>query len=228
MVSFTTDTVACSSRLGLGIFHCLSDAHLVDHSARVGKPAGVVMGKPFVLSKSSRSPLKGIKDRLIPEPVGESAHGSDSRETSPTSSKSGKDDGVNSEAETESASGGDEDRGVSKPPAQKGGRELPLVSSSGGALDDVDFGGGSSSRRKARAKAVKGRADRATGARMQQPAYSTKTKAPSQEEVDLFCGLEPLDRGNGLSHPKPDSKMQRKRTGPEWAARAPSGQTRGI
>ena len=32
-------------------------------------------------------------------------------------------------------------------------------------------------------------------------------------------------QGNGLSHPKPDSKMQRKRTGPEWAARAPSGKT---
>jgi hypothetical protein len=185
MVTFTTDTVACSSRLGLGIFHCLSDAHLVDHSVRVGKPAGVVMGRPFILSKSSRSPLKGIRDRPIAEPVEEPAHGSDSRETSPTSTKSGKGDGDNSGAETESASGGDEIRGVSKPPAPKGGRELPLVSSSGGALDDVNFGGGSSSRKKALAKAAKSRADRAMGARMQQPA-STRAKAPSQEEVDLF------------------------------------------
>jgi hypothetical protein len=63
---FTTDTVASSSHYSLGIFHCLSEAHLVSHSARVGKAPGEVMTRAFILAKSSRSPLKQLKDRVIP------------------------------------------------------------------------------------------------------------------------------------------------------------------
>jgi hypothetical protein len=37
---FTSDTIACSSQYGLGIFHCLVDAHLVSHSTSVGKASG--------------------------------------------------------------------------------------------------------------------------------------------------------------------------------------------
>jgi hypothetical protein len=54
---FTTNTVACSSEHGLGIFKCLSDSHVGCHSA---------MASAFILAKSSRSLLKKLPDRLIP------------------------------------------------------------------------------------------------------------------------------------------------------------------
>ena len=47
-------------------------------------------------------------------------------------------------------------------------------------------------------------------------------------DLEWVRSLEAPGRGSGLSHPRPDSKMQRKRTGPRRAARAPSGETRGI
>jgi hypothetical protein len=58
--------VACSSHSGLGIFYCLSEAHLVSHSTRVGSASGEVMARAFILAKSSRSPLKQLEDRVIP------------------------------------------------------------------------------------------------------------------------------------------------------------------
>jgi hypothetical protein len=64
--NFTTNTVACSSEHGLGIFKCLSDSHVVCHSAIAGKSPGEAMASAFILAKSSRSPLKKLPDRLIP------------------------------------------------------------------------------------------------------------------------------------------------------------------
>ena len=58
IITFTTDTVACSSQYGLGCYLCLSDAHVGEHSNRVGKEEGEPMGRPFILSKNTRSPLK--------------------------------------------------------------------------------------------------------------------------------------------------------------------------
>jgi hypothetical protein len=55
---FTTDTAACSSLYGLGVFCCLSGAHLVSHSSSVGKESGEVMTRAYIPAKSSRSPLK--------------------------------------------------------------------------------------------------------------------------------------------------------------------------
>ena len=56
--NFTTNTVACSSEHGLGIFKCLSDSHVGCHSAIAGKNPGEAMASAFILAKSSRSPLK--------------------------------------------------------------------------------------------------------------------------------------------------------------------------
>ena len=53
--TFTTDTVACSSEYGLGFFKCLSDSHVVCHSAIVGKSPGEAMASAFILAKTSRS-----------------------------------------------------------------------------------------------------------------------------------------------------------------------------
>jgi hypothetical protein len=44
---FTTDTVACSSQYGLGFFKCLSDSHVVCHSAIAGKSPGEAMTSAF-------------------------------------------------------------------------------------------------------------------------------------------------------------------------------------
>jgi hypothetical protein len=77
---FTTNTVACSSEHGLGIFKCLSDSHVGSHSAIVGGSPGEAMTSAFILAKSSRSPLKKLRDRLIPA----AATGNGDRPPSPT------------------------------------------------------------------------------------------------------------------------------------------------
>jgi hypothetical protein len=64
--AFTTDTAACSSEYGLGFFECLSDSHVVCHSAIAGKSPGETMASAFILAKTSRSPLKKLRGRLIP------------------------------------------------------------------------------------------------------------------------------------------------------------------
>jgi hypothetical protein len=76
---FTTDTVACSSEYGLGCFKCLSDSHVVCHSAIVGKSPGEAMASAFILAKTSRSPLKKLQGRLIPR----AGIGNDGRSPSP-------------------------------------------------------------------------------------------------------------------------------------------------
>jgi hypothetical protein len=75
----TTDTAACSSQYGLGCFKCLSDSHVVCHSAIVGKSPGEAVTSVFILAKSSRSPLKKLQDRVIPA----AGIGSGSRSPSP-------------------------------------------------------------------------------------------------------------------------------------------------
>jgi hypothetical protein len=50
----------------LGFFKCLSDSHVVCHSAIAGKSPGETMASAFILAKTSRSPLKKLRGRLIP------------------------------------------------------------------------------------------------------------------------------------------------------------------
>ena len=50
---FTTNTVACSSEHGLGIFKCLSDSHVGSHSAIVGKSPGEAMSSAFILASQA-------------------------------------------------------------------------------------------------------------------------------------------------------------------------------
>ena len=76
---FTTDTVAYRSNFGLGIFKCLSDSHVVCHSAIVGKSPDEAVTSAFILAKSSRSPLKKLQDRVIPT----TGIGNDGRSPSP-------------------------------------------------------------------------------------------------------------------------------------------------
>ena len=84
--NFITNTVACSSEHGLGVFCCLSDSHVGSHSAMVGKDPGEAMASAFILTKSSRSPSRKLQARLIPpaaicngdrppSPTGEGGHG---------------------------------------------------------------------------------------------------------------------------------------------------------
>jgi hypothetical protein len=47
----TADTAACSSEYGLGFFKCLSDSHVVCHSAIAGKSPGEAMASAFILAK---------------------------------------------------------------------------------------------------------------------------------------------------------------------------------
>jgi hypothetical protein len=63
--NLTTNTAACSSEHGLGIFKCLSDSHVGSHSAIVGRCPGEAMASAFILAKSSRGPLKKLPDRLV-------------------------------------------------------------------------------------------------------------------------------------------------------------------
>ena len=83
--NFITSTVACSSEHGLGVYKCLSDSHVGSHSAMVGKSPGEAMSSAFILARSSRSPLKNLRERLIPaaaicnggrppSPTGEGGH----------------------------------------------------------------------------------------------------------------------------------------------------------
>jgi hypothetical protein len=50
-------------------YKCLSDSHVVCHSAIAGKSPGEAMTSAFILAKHSRSPLKNLRGRLIPTAV---------------------------------------------------------------------------------------------------------------------------------------------------------------
>jgi len=89
IITFSSDDVACSSQYGLGCYHCLSDAHLVEHSKRVGKEEGDPMGRPFILAKNTRSPLKKVKGRRIPAIDEGGSLSDDSRTPSPSADKEG-------------------------------------------------------------------------------------------------------------------------------------------
>ena len=58
---------AVVNEYGLGFFKCLSGLHVVCHSAIVGKSPGEAMASAFILAKTSRSPLKKLRGRLIPK-----------------------------------------------------------------------------------------------------------------------------------------------------------------
>ena len=152
------------------------------------------MGRPFILSKSTRRPLKKVKGRTFPSTPADGNCSNDSRTPSPLGMMGGL------EGEKGGPSGGMDpgfggrERALSQTesePADEsgrgGGKPLP-VKSTPGALRDVDFGGGSQAKKNARRESVSRRRQQSESplAGQAKTNIGRTFKRPTKEEETKF------------------------------------------